>query len=189
MEELTGALAELGAIRSKSHVHRSASYQDVQTVAEDAEAASKRSRTPAPPIAGNTGAAKSKLSSVCRLAEGLMALQEGENDIAEVVVVCEPEQASLMMGGLHPRGSLYERPVNIDTAKAQHAEFRAQVSIVLHVMIATLYVRTGFMHGAMQRIACLDTHSLSASLPHPQSKAQLSPVIPFPSCVVMASKC
>lgn len=29
-----------------------------------------------------------------------------------------------MMGGLHPRGSLYERPVNIDTAKSQHAEFR-----------------------------------------------------------------
>lgn len=29
-----------------------------------------------------------------------------------------------MMGGLHPRGSLYERPVNIDTAKLQHARFR-----------------------------------------------------------------
>eukprot|EP00882_Tetradesmus_deserticola_P013240 GHRQ01014040.1.p1 GENE.GHRQ01014040.1~~GHRQ01014040.1.p1 ORF type:complete len:341 (+),score=165.52 GHRQ01014040.1:150-1025(+) len=28
------------------------------------------------------------------------------------------------MGGLHPRGSLYERPVNIDIAKAQHAGFR-----------------------------------------------------------------
>lgn len=50
--------------------------------------------------------------------------QEHENEIAEVVIVCEPEQASLMMGGLHPRGSLYERPVNIDTAKQQHAEFR-----------------------------------------------------------------
>ncbi len=44
--------------------------------------------------------------------------------MAEVVIVCEPEQASLMMGGLHPRGSLYERPVNIDTAKQQHSEFR-----------------------------------------------------------------
>lgn len=50
--------------------------------------------------------------------------QESENEIAEVVIVCEPEQASLMMGGLHPRGSLYERPVNIDVAKQQHAEFR-----------------------------------------------------------------
>ena len=29
-----------------------------------------------------------------------------------------------MMGGLHPRGSLYERPVNIDSAKLQHARFR-----------------------------------------------------------------
>lgn len=47
--------------------------------------------------------------------------------MAEVVIVCEPEQASLMMGGLHPRGSLYERPVNIDVAKAQHAEFRNQL--------------------------------------------------------------
>lgn len=50
--------------------------------------------------------------------------QEHENEVAEVVIVCEPEQASLMMGGLHPRGSLYERPVNIDTAKQQHSEFR-----------------------------------------------------------------
>ncbi len=53
--------------------------------------------------------------------------QESENEQAEVVIVCEPEQASLMMGGLHPRGSLYERPVNIDTARAQHAEFRALI--------------------------------------------------------------
>ena len=44
--------------------------------------------------------------------------------MAEVVIVCEPEQASLMMGGLHPRGSLYERPVDIDSAKSQHGEFR-----------------------------------------------------------------
>lgn len=29
-----------------------------------------------------------------------------------------------MMGGLHPRASLYERPVNLDAAKAAHAEFR-----------------------------------------------------------------
>ncbi len=53
--------------------------------------------------------------------------QESENEIAEVVIVCEPEQASLMMGGLHPRGSLYERPINIESAKAQHAEFRALI--------------------------------------------------------------
>jgi arginine deiminase len=29
-----------------------------------------------------------------------------------------------MMGGLHPRGSLFERPVNIEMAKAHHANFR-----------------------------------------------------------------
>jgi hypothetical protein len=29
-----------------------------------------------------------------------------------------------MMGGLHPRGSLFERPVNIESAKAHHANFR-----------------------------------------------------------------
>eukprot|EP00195_Chlamydomonas_chlamydogama_P009440 CAMPEP_0202891208 /NCGR_PEP_ID=MMETSP1392-20130828/1328_1 /ASSEMBLY_ACC=CAM_ASM_000868 /TAXON_ID=225041 /ORGANISM="Chlamydomonas chlamydogama, Strain SAG 11-48b" /LENGTH=467 /DNA_ID=CAMNT_0049574893 /DNA_START=174 /DNA_END=1577 /DNA_ORIENTATION=+ len=78
-------------------------------------------------VAGGQGVKKSKLSTVCNLLEGLKAVQEHENEIAEVVVVCEPEQASLMMGGLHPRASLYERPVNIDTAKQQHSEFRAQL--------------------------------------------------------------
>ena len=31
------------------------------------------------------------------------ACQEHENEPAEVVIVCEPEGTSLMMGGLHPR--------------------------------------------------------------------------------------
>ena len=31
------------------------------------------------------------------------AIQEHENETAEVVLVCEPEGTSLMMGGLHPR--------------------------------------------------------------------------------------
>ncbi|CAL8463141.1 g2675 [Coccomyxa elongata] len=52
------------------------------------------------------------------------AIQEHENEPAEVVIVCEPEGTSLMMGGLHPRASLYERPVNLDSAKAAHSEFR-----------------------------------------------------------------
>lgn len=42
----------------------------------------------------------------------------------QVVIVCEPEGSSLMMGGLHPRGSLFERPVNIESARAHHANFR-----------------------------------------------------------------
>ncbi len=54
----------------------------------------------------------------------LRAIQEHETEIAEIVVVCEPEGSSLTLGGLHPRGSLYERPVNIDAAKKQHAHFR-----------------------------------------------------------------
>jgi hypothetical protein len=54
----------------------------------------------------------------------LTAIQEDENEIAQVVIVCEPEGSSLMMGGLHPRGSLFERPVNIEMAKAHHANFR-----------------------------------------------------------------
>jgi hypothetical protein len=34
-----------------------------------------------------------------------------ENDIAKVIIVCEPVGASLMMGALHPRASLFERCV------------------------------------------------------------------------------
>jgi 2-C-methyl-D-erythritol 4-phosphate cytidylyltransferase len=33
----------------------------------------------------------------------LKAVQEDENEVAEVVIVCEPEGATLTMGGLHPR--------------------------------------------------------------------------------------
>uniref|UniRef100_A0A7S0UQV8 Arginine deiminase n=1 Tax=Polytomella parva TaxID=51329 RepID=A0A7S0UQV8_9CHLO len=67
---------------------------------------------------------KREISAVASILEGKKAIQEHENETAEIVIVCEPEQSSLMMGGLHPRGSLYERPVNIDSAKAMHGEFR-----------------------------------------------------------------
>ncbi|GMH40790.1 hypothetical protein BSKO_08694 [Bryopsis sp. KO-2023] len=56
--------------------------------------------------------------------KGMDAFQQHENDVAEVILVCEPEGTSLMMGGLHPRASLYERPVNLDDSRAQHAKFR-----------------------------------------------------------------
>ena len=49
--------------------------------------------------------------------QSLQAIQEGENDKAEIVIVCEPEGMSLQMGGLHPRASLYEKPVNLEAAK------------------------------------------------------------------------
>ncbi|KAF5833022.1 hypothetical protein DUNSADRAFT_10768 [Dunaliella salina] len=67
---------------------------------------------------------KARNVTTCKLLESKRAKQDHENELAEVAIVCEPEHSSLMMGGLHPRGSLYERPVNIDIAKAQHAEFR-----------------------------------------------------------------
>ena len=52
------------------------------------------------------------------------AVQVDENHIAKVVITCEPEGASLMMGAMHPKGSLYEKPVNTNQAKATHAAFR-----------------------------------------------------------------
>lgn len=41
-----------------------------------------------------------------------------------MVLVSEPEGASISMGGLHPRASLYERPVNLEQSKKQHSNFR-----------------------------------------------------------------
>ena len=57
-------------------------------------------------------------------ADQAIAEQVHENDLAQVVIVCEPEGASLMMGALHPRASLYERPVNLQEAQKAHSEFR-----------------------------------------------------------------
>jgi hypothetical protein len=80
--------------------------------------------------AGGGGIGGGSVSSGARRARDLLqghkltAVQEDEDQIAQVVIVCEPEGSSLMMGGLHPRGSLYERPVNIEMAKAHHANFR-----------------------------------------------------------------
>jgi hypothetical protein len=56
-------------------------------------------------------------ASLCSIQSPLQAVQEGENDKAEIVIVCEPEGMSLQMGGLHPRASLYEKPVNLEAAK------------------------------------------------------------------------
>jgi len=58
------------------------------------------------------------------LAEDVVTQQRHENDLAKVVITCEPEGASLMMGALHPRASLYERPVNLKQAQTAHAKFR-----------------------------------------------------------------
>jgi len=41
------------------------------------------------------------------------ARQDHENEPAEVVIVCEPEGTSLMMGGLHPRYEQYLAPKSV----------------------------------------------------------------------------
>ena len=98
----------------------SSSYQDVTNVAPKTSAADSSVQ-----LATRT---KLQRASATELLDGQgarsRACQEHENELAEIVIVCEPEGTSLMMGGLHPRASLYERPVNLDAAKAAHAEFR-----------------------------------------------------------------
>uniref|UniRef100_A0A061SHR1 Arginine deiminase n=1 Tax=Tetraselmis sp. GSL018 TaxID=582737 RepID=A0A061SHR1_9CHLO len=50
--------------------------------------------------------------------------QEHENDVATTVIVCEPERSTIMMGGLHPRASLFEKTVHLEKAVDQHRRFR-----------------------------------------------------------------
>ena len=67
-------------------------------------------RSPLPPAPRPAGPCR-------RSPPPLQAIQESENDRAEICIVCEPEGMSLQMGGLHPRASLYEKPVNLEAAK------------------------------------------------------------------------
>lgn len=62
-----------------------------------------------------------------------VARQAHEDQTAEVVIVCEPEGTSLMMGGLHPRASLFEKPVNLDAAK----EVRRRCWVSENVVVGT----------------------------------------------------
>ena len=97
----------ISQLTKKSDMTTSQSVQDVRDVAP-----------PVPSV---------KRGSAINLLSGsgvTTAVQEHENETAEIVIVCEPQGTSLMMGGLHPRASLYERPVNLDAAKSAHAEFR-----------------------------------------------------------------
>ncbi|KAK2079528.1 hypothetical protein QBZ16_001922 [Prototheca wickerhamii] len=77
-----------------------------------------------PSASSLSGLPRPKASDLLENKYIIQAVQESENDRAEIVIVCEPEGSSLQMGGLHPRASLYEKPVNLDAAKAAHAEFR-----------------------------------------------------------------
>jgi len=108
--DVNGISLEHLAIRQLSHksdMTKSQSVQDVRDVAPPVPSAKRGSATNLLSGAGTT-----------------TAVQEHENETAEIVIVCEPQGTSLMMGGLHPRASLYERPVNLDAAKSAHAEFR-----------------------------------------------------------------
>ena len=69
--------------------------------------------------------------------------------MAQIVIVCEPETASLQMGGLHPRASLYEKPVNLDAAKAAHTEFR---KIMRGNGVRVLTVREILAYGTGQHV-------------------------------------
>ncbi len=55
-------------------------------------------------VKGKRAAARSMVGDIQEHEDG--AIQEHENERAEVVIVCEPEGTSLMMGGLHPRCAL-----------------------------------------------------------------------------------
>ena len=54
-------------------------------------------------IKRNTGSASNLMSVEQKQGLHHKARQDHENEVAEVVIVCEPEGTSLMMGGLHPR--------------------------------------------------------------------------------------
>lgn len=93
-------------------------------VADEATSAAVSEPPPLPPAAAAAAAPSPGSARGARMPPLAAARQDHENEAAEVVIVCEPERTSLMMGGLHPRASLYERPVNLDAARAAHAEFR-----------------------------------------------------------------
>eukprot|EP00887_Chlorella_sp_A99_P008184 scaffold12.g8184.t1 len=89
---------------------------------------------------GGSAFKRSTASAMLQEKYNIRAVQESENDQAEIVIVCEPEGQSLQMGGLHPRASLYEKPVNLEAAKQAHAEFRR---VMRDMGVRVLTVRRG----------------------------------------------
>ncbi len=63
--------------------------------------------------------------------------------------MCEPEGASLQMGGLHPRASLFEKPVNLEAARLAHAEFRR---VMRDAGVRVLTVREILAYGAADHV-------------------------------------
>eukprot|EP00854_Cymbomonas_tetramitiformis_P023642 gene23642-28638_t len=64
--------------------------------------------------------------------------QTHENDLAQVVIVCEPDLTNSMMGSIHPHGALYEKPVDLRESQSEHAQFR-QVLRERGVMCLTVH--------------------------------------------------
>lgn len=64
---------------------------------------SSSNATPAPPPAVAAAPPPPARRTTTRMPPLGAARQCHENEVAEVVIVCEPEGTSLMMGGLHPR--------------------------------------------------------------------------------------
>ena len=76
--------------------HLSQSMKDVLEVAPDELCSQKELK-----IKGRKGSASDLMSAEQKGGSHHKARQDHENEIAEVVIVCEPEGTSLMMGGLH----------------------------------------------------------------------------------------
>jgi hypothetical protein len=87
-------------------------------------------------------------------------VQVSENDLAEFIIVSEPEGTSLQMGGLHPRASLFERPVNMMQAQVAHAEFR---QLMRENGVRVLTVREVLAHG-VERVRGTDCQPLTPTV-------------------------
>lgn len=78
--------------------HLSQSMKDVLEVAPDDLCNQKELR-----MKNRQGSASNLMNVEDKTGKRHKARQDHENEPAEVVIVCEPEGMSLMMGGLHPR--------------------------------------------------------------------------------------
>ncbi|GBF90210.1 arginine deiminase [Raphidocelis subcapitata] len=139
---LTATAAAAANAAATAQMRHARSFHDVEEVL--LRAASANDAKPKAAAAAAAAAAARPPRGGELLGGLLTAVQEDEDDEAQMVIVCEPEGSSLMMGGLHPRGSLFERPVNIESAKAHHAHFR---QVLREHGVRVLTVREILAHG------------------------------------------
>jgi len=117
---------------------RSASALDVAAVAERSKSGSSGPYAQAAELLDSTSSDFGKSSQV------------HENDLAEVVVVCEPGLQK-QMGALHPAAALYERFVNIEKSISEHANFRETLR---KRGVKVLTVREILRHGLDRNLRC-----------------------------------